>query len=168
MYRAHTHTLYTRTHIHTYNADGRAGTSTTAVCPQRARMHIFLATTRSINSAILRAPLDLTSRFSIVRCAAMHVFASGYKKKGKEERERGGGSSLENASRVLSRPILLRALLTLPYYSSSRVVESHIGINTGPGLIGGKVRLGKRLRLIDRSLISFKTYTSRARKGSGS
>lgn len=56
--------VYTQTQINAY-AYAKAG-APTAVCPQRARMHIFLATVRSINSAILRAPLDLTSRFSIV------------------------------------------------------------------------------------------------------
>lgn len=65
--RVHTHSsararTYTQRHAERGSVD----------CSLPAAQHgciFFSQRVRSINSAILRAPLDLTSRFSIVRCA---------------------------------------------------------------------------------------------------
>lgn len=93
--------IYAYMYAHVY---AKAG-APTAVRPQRARMHIFLATVRSINSAILRALLDLTSRFSIVWCAVWCTFEHHeYKKKRKKRKER--ICPPESAPTVLSQPIL--------------------------------------------------------------
>jgi len=63
---------------------------------QRARMHIFLAMARSINSAILRAPLDLTSALldsPIRHDTRSPTSIADIKRKREREREREGGGS---------------------------------------------------------------------------
>lgn len=61
-------------HIHTHLSNGR---SVDYILPA-ARTNAYFSRNDpiDINSAILRAALDLTSRFSIVRCAMMHIRVS--------------------------------------------------------------------------------------------